>query len=294
MGSIIFGRLADDDARQQADDHRKRDAHPIVELQRIENNEGQHSDQHGTNVDAETQRTEQLLHIGPFFSPHQKDAYHRKENSHRSDQHRGEHGFELHIPGESCRPERRRGEDRAAIAFIEVGAHAGHVAHIVAHVIGDGRRIARIVFGNTRFDFTYQVGAHIGRFRVNSAADTREQRLRRGTHTESQHRRGNDHQFLGIGHPFNKMIQDQIPYGNIEQAQPHHDEPHHGAAAKSHPQAAVKGLSCRMGGTGRSICCGTHPDVPGQTREKAAGQEGERHPVVLHPEAVSQEGKVKR
>ena len=90
------------------------------------------------------------------------------------------------------------------------------------------------------------------------------------------------------------MIQDQIPYGNIEQAQPHHDEPHHGAAAKSHPQAAVKGLSCRMGGTGRSICCGTHPDVPGQTREKAAGQEGERHPVVLHPEAVSQEGKEKR
>lgn len=47
-----------------ADDHRKRDAHLIVELQRIENNEGQHSDQHGINVDAETSALSNCSPIG--------------------------------------------------------------------------------------------------------------------------------------------------------------------------------------------------------------------------------------
>src|SRR5699024_9515896 len=46
---------------------------------------------------------------------------------------------------------------------------------VVAHVVGDHGRVARVVLGNARFDLADEVRADVGRFRVDAAADAGEQ-----------------------------------------------------------------------------------------------------------------------
>ncbi len=71
------------------------------------------------------------------------------------------------------------------VALEQVRAHAGDVAHVVAHVVGDDSRVAGIVLGNTRLDLAHEVGADVGGLRVDAAADTREQRDRGGAQREA-------------------------------------------------------------------------------------------------------------
>ena len=64
--------------------------------------------------------------------------------------------------------------DRSHIGFEKVGAHSRRVAHVVTDVVGDHTGVSRVVFGNSRLDLADEVGAHVGAFRVNPAADTSE------------------------------------------------------------------------------------------------------------------------
>ncbi len=83
-----------------------------------------------------------------------------------------------------------RGDDRDHVGLEEVGRHAGAVADVVAHVVGDGRRVAGVVLGDARLDLADEVGAHVGRLGEDAAADSHEQGEERGAETEAdQHRR---------------------------------------------------------------------------------------------------------
>ena len=48
------------------------------------------------------------------------------------------------------------------------------VAHVVAHVVGDNRRVARVILGDARFELSYQVGADVSGLGVDAAAQTPE------------------------------------------------------------------------------------------------------------------------
>ena len=79
------------------------------------------------------------------------------------------------------RPERRDTEDdrrdeRDLVALEEVGGHAGAVADVVAHVVGDGGRVAGVVLGDALLDLADEVGADVGRLGEDAAADSHEQR----------------------------------------------------------------------------------------------------------------------
>ena len=71
----------------------------------------------------------------------------------------------------------RGGHDGAGIGLVEVGAHAGHVTDIVAHIVGDDGRVARVILGDAGFNFADQVGADVGRFGEDAAAHTGEEGL---------------------------------------------------------------------------------------------------------------------
>ena len=83
---------------------------------------------------------------------------------------------------------RRRGRSGAMIdagvALEQVGAHAGDVADVVAHVVGDGGRVAGVVLGDAGLDLADEVGADVGGLGVDAAADAGEQRDRRGAEPE--------------------------------------------------------------------------------------------------------------
>ena len=77
------------------------------------------------------------------------------------------------------------GHQRYRISFIKVGGHAGAVAHIVTHVVGDNRRVSRVVFRDAGLNFTDQVGAHVSRLGVDPAGDTGEDAHEGAAETEA-------------------------------------------------------------------------------------------------------------
>ena len=84
--------------------------------------------------------------------------------------------------------EQHRRDRRDDVRFEQVGGHAGAIADVVADVVGDDGRVARIVFGNARFDFADEVGADVGGLREDAAAETREHRDERAAEREADQR----------------------------------------------------------------------------------------------------------
>ena len=121
------------------------------------------------------------MHGGTLFGAHEENAQQRQEHAHGGNQHWGDDGLQLNVDARhgkgSCSKGGRR-KNRTTITLVEVGTHTGHVAHVVAHVVGDGCGIARVVLGDVSLHLTYDIGTHVGSFRVNTATHTGKQSLR--------------------------------------------------------------------------------------------------------------------
>ena len=64
------------------------------------------------------------------------------------------------MEGEHAEQDHRDGGDR--VGLEQVGRHAGAVADVVADVVGDRGRVARVVLGDARLDLADEVGADVG------------------------------------------------------------------------------------------------------------------------------------
>ena len=107
----------------------------------------------------------------------------------RADRQRIDHrGAEDRRAVEEDRGEHHGRDDRHRIGLEQVGGHAGAVADVVADVVGDGRRIARIVLGNAGFDLADEIGADVGALGEDAAAETGEDRDQRGAEAERDQR----------------------------------------------------------------------------------------------------------
>ena len=94
------------------------------------------------------------------------------------------------VIGEGGHAQRRGRDDGANIGLVQVGAHTGHVAHVVAHVVGDGGGVPGVVLGDTGLHLAHQVGAHVGGLGEDAAAHTGEQSHEGGAHAEHDHGAG--------------------------------------------------------------------------------------------------------
>jgi len=210
---IILRGLANHDTGQQTGNHREGQAQPVFKAQGIQNDKRSNGDQGRTHVYPSPKSAQQFLHLGAFFSFHQKDTQNREHNTHSCNQHRSKHCLLLHF---SVRKEGRgtqscRSKDGTAIRFIKVSAHTGHIPHIVTHIVGNGGRVPGIILRNTGFYLTHQVGADIGSLGVDTASHAGKQGLSRSPHPEGQHG-GSDHdEFVGGIGLIHKGGQNKIP-----------------------------------------------------------------------------------
>ena len=74
---------------------------------------------------------------------------------------------------------RLRGDDERRAGGLaegaeEVGTHPGDVADVIADVIRDGRRVARVILGDARHHLTGEVRADVRSLGVDAAADAAE------------------------------------------------------------------------------------------------------------------------
>ena len=233
--------------------------------------EGNHGDQHGRQVGAAAQCLQQGALVGIFLRADEKRTDDGADNAHGRHSHGNSHGLER-LVGKRSNAQRRSGDNGTDIGLIQVRAHTGHVAHIVAHIIRDNSRVTGVILGDAGFHLAHQVGAHIGRLGEYAAAHTGKQRHGGGAHTEGQHGAGNIGRFQ-----MEHEAQQGKPNRNIKQAQTHYREAHDAAGREGHTQAAIQSL---LAGVGRAAVGGRgdlHAHKAAQTGEKAAGQKGERH-----------------
>ena len=127
-----------------------------------------------------------------LFEPslHEEGADDRGDDAGAADRQRIEHDV-----GDIRRRRRRidrgqnhGGDDRHRIGLEKVGRHARAVADIVADIVGDGGRVARIVLGNTCLNLADEIAADIGTLGEDAAAETREDRDERGAEAERDQR----------------------------------------------------------------------------------------------------------
>ena len=274
---IVLRGLADEHAGHQAG----QDGHiqaPVLQTQQgPDQEERNNGDEDSGQVGAPGQRLQQCTLVGVLLGLDEERADDGADDAHRRHDHGDRHSLESLI-GESGHAQSGRGNDGTNVGLVQVGAHAGHVAHVVAHVIGDNGGVAGVILGDAGFHLTHQVGAHVGGLGEDAAAHTGEQRHGAGAHAKGQHGAGNVRR-LQLEHE----AQQHEPDRDIEQAKTHHGEAHDGTGRERHPQTLVQAVAAGVGGAAVGLCGDAHAHKAAEAGEEAAGQEGKGHEPGQQP-----------
>src|SRR5437016_5226461 len=98
----------------------------------------------------------------------------RRDDRHAADRERIEEQILAGGRGSARYPEQHHRDGGHGIRLEQVGRHSGAVADVVAHVVGDDRRVARIVLRDARLDLADEIGPDVSGLRVDAAAESRE------------------------------------------------------------------------------------------------------------------------
>ena len=179
-------------------------------------------------------------------------------------------------------PEQHHGHRRDRVGLEEVGRHAGAVADVVADVVGDDRGIARIVLGNSGLDLPDEVGAHVGRLRVDAAAETREHGDERAAERESD-----EIAYRGLRAVSDPVGEHPVVAGDSEEPESYDEKARHRACAEGDLECRLQALARSLGRADVRAHRDVHPDEAGERREDRADQEAERGAppeLVVEPE----------
>ena len=174
-------------------------------------------------------------------------------------------------------------DDRNGIGFEEVGRHACAVADVVADVVGDDARVARIVLWNAGFDLADQVRADVGALGEDAATEPGEDRDERAAEGQA------NQCVYGVVHVRAHLRQHEEIAGDAEQAQADHEHAGNGAAAECDVERRIDALGGRLGGADVGAHGNVHADVPGQARENGTDREADGHCPVAKAEAQDEE-----
>ena len=192
---VVFGEKADQNAGETA--QQDRPEHALGEAYAVHREiaAGEHDARgHERSVAEGGRGTEALQDL------HRQHADQRRHQADGGHDERQLHGRQLHdldvkygTAGQrGYQRRRRRGRDGdgrhdgSDVRLEDVGPHPGHVAHVVAHEIGERRGVSRIVLGNAGLHLADEIGAHVGRFGIDSAAHACKEGNRTGAHRETR------------------------------------------------------------------------------------------------------------
>jgi hypothetical protein len=168
------------------------------------------------------------------------------------------------------------GDHGAAVGLEDVRPHAGDVAHVVAHVVGDHARVARVVLRDAGFHLTHQIGTHVRTLGIDAAADPGEEGDHGGAHAEP----------VNVVSGFRIAAEDVVQGAEPQQAHGRHREAHDGAAEEGHGECGSGTvLMCCRGGAHVGLGGGVHADPAGNGRGQGTDEEGDgRGPAQRQPQ----------
>ena len=201
------------------------------------------------------------------------------------------------LGAEDGRAQDQRGDQGHGVGLEEVGGHAGAVTHVVAHVVGDGGGVARVVLGDVVLDLADEVGADVGGLGEDAAADAHEHGQQRGAEAEALEHLGGlvaerDHDDRGAEEA--EAHGQHADEGTGAEADLHGRVAAHGVRGSGHAQVGLHGqghaqVADRRGEAGtdqeEQRPEDPHADVVGgqrqQRHEGDHGEDGERPELAL-------------
>ena len=207
----------------------------------------------------------------------------RGDDAGAADRERIEHQRgEIVLAGEEDRGEHHGRHDGHRIGLEQVGGHARAVADIVADVVGDGRRVARIVLGNAGLDLADEVGADVGALGEDAAAETGEDRDQRGAEAERDERV--DH-FAVRRAVAERSGQNREIAGDAEQREARDEQASHRPGAEGDVETARQRIRRGLGGAHIGANRNVHADEARGAGKNRADEKAERHePTEQNPQ----------
>ncbi len=182
-------------------------------------------------------------------------------------------------------PEEHHRDRGDGVRLEQVGGHAGAVADVVADVVRDDGRVARVVLGDPRLDLPDEVGPDVRGLRVDAAAESREDGDQRATECESDEIV--DGRLRAVSDP---VRQHPVVAGHAEQAEPDHEEAGDRARAERHLERGLQPLAGRLRRPDVRAHGDVHSDEAGGRGQDGADEEAERRaPAELVVEAEQEE-----
>ena len=112
------------------------------------------------------------MRVRIVFSSDKECCYNGRKNSESGNDHGICYSCPVKQTSGFCRTQSYSRNDGADIGFEKVRAHARHVAHIVADVVRYDCGVSGVVFRDSRFNFSDQVGTDVSGFCIDTAAHT--------------------------------------------------------------------------------------------------------------------------
>ena len=207
--------------------------------------------------------------------PHEKRADDRGDDAYAADSERVGHHLRHHFRRAAEEDGgQHHGRDRGhRIGLEQIGGHAGAIADIVADIVGDGRRIAWIVLGDSGFDLADQIAADVGALGENAAAQPGEDRDQRGAETERHH--GIDDGAV-IRRQMQRAGEEAEIKRHAKERQPGHQEPGDGAGAEGELKPAGERTDGGLRGAHIGAHGNVHANKAGRTREDRSDGKADR------------------
>ena len=178
---------------------------------------------------------------------------------------------------EACgkRADEHRANERNRVGFENVRRHACAITDIIAHVIGNGCRVARIVLVEIRLHLSNQVRSDIRSLRINAAAQTREDRNERRAQSHANEARNRPVR-AHLGHHEPKDTDGQKRQADDQQAR-------HGAAIEGSFKGFFSIQSRPLCRANISHYRNSHSDVTGGKRADCSQQKScRRRKIAEH------------
>ena len=140
--------------------------------------------QSASDVGASSQSAEQLLLRGVLIGLNKEGTDDGSEDADGSQSHGQSHTGRSRKPADDSQSSGR--QTSARIGLVQVSAHTGNVADVIANVIGDNSGVTRVILRDASLYLTNQVSADVGSLGEDTAANTGKQSHSGSAHTEGQ------------------------------------------------------------------------------------------------------------
>ena len=173
--------------RDEQERHREADQGSAVELAEVEGAVVEGERDRDESERREDRRDDDRLvervddRVLATAEPSEERPDHGRENRDPADREREE----VELARRELRAEEHHRDRRDGVRLEQVGGHSGAVADVVTDVVGDHGRVARVVLGDAGLDLSDEVGADVGRLRVDAASETGEDRDERAAEREA-------------------------------------------------------------------------------------------------------------